>query len=364
MENLLNWVHDFFLGKEKNLYTGANLDPRTLVEFASDYTHEELGTSADQTLVYYLAYKPSSVFPYEDQGMTNQCGPHAATLAMGANEKLVTGSFVRLSKDFFYRYRSNFPTAGMYLQELGSIAKGVGSCLQTTVPTSLSDTIANKLIPTENEVREAAIYKQGAYLQFQNYNDIDTLAHVINGEHRGVILFVYATYREWAQEYPDLLDNPTFSTAPIRHFVCAIPDGAYVENGKRYLTIQDSAHFGSVVVRRLSEDFVRARVIGALYFKDLNLTPGQGVKPVHFFKTALALGARGLEVSALQRVLVYEGLLPAEAVTGNFLGMTLAAVRAYQAKYAYDILIPNGLTAPTGFVGAATLKHLNLEYGQ
>lgn len=360
MNLMLNFLKNLFRSS-RTYYTGANIDPRLAQQTMADWTHEELGTA---TVFSYLTTKPQPVFPYEDQQGTNECGPHAATLAMGANEVRSGQAFARLSKDFFYRLRSNFPTAGMYLKELGSVASGSGSCLQTTVPTSSSDDFANLLVLTDQMKAEAAIYRQGHYFQINNYEDIDALAELINGENTAVVLFIYATYREWAQEYPVILDNPSVSVAPIRHFVCAVPQGAYMEGDTRYLTIQDSAHFGGQVIRRLSADFIANRCIGALYFRDLILTPHQTPKPIWPRAAgSLTMYDRGAEVRTLQQILIYEGLLPQGCDTGSFLGMTLAGVKAYQAKYASDILAPNGITAPTGFVGQATLAHLSAHYG-
>ena len=78
------------------------------------------------------------------------------------------------------------------------------------------------------------------------------------------------------------------------------------------------------------------------------------------FTKALSFGMQNSDVVALQHCLKIDGEFPATvAFTGYFGQTTLAAVKAFQAKYAADILTPQGLTEPTGIVGTATIKKLN-----
>lgn len=100
--------------------------------------------------------------------------------------------------------------------------------------------------------------------------------------------------------------------------------------------------------------------------------PVQGVGTVTFGGSGLVLGAaadcslavaqnlsRGMinpEVAKLQRFLNTQGAtLPGT----NFFGpQTFAAVTAFQAKFAGEILAPSGLTRPTGYVGPMTIKKI------
>lgn len=67
------------------------------------------------------------------------------------------------------------------------------------------------------------------------------------------------------------------------------------------------------------------------------------------------------EVAKLQTFLnTFEG--DTLAVTGAYDGPTLAAVRAFQGKYASDILTPWNLNAPTGWVYYTTKKQINTIY--
>jgi hypothetical protein len=82
-------------------------------------------------------------------------------------------------------------------------------------------------------------------------------------------------------------------------------------------------------------------------------------KFTYTFKQPLRLGMSGSDVVALQHLLRIDGEFTYPTLTGYFGGVTLAAVEAFQSKYASEILAPVGLTQPTGFVGASTLKKLN-----
>jgi len=79
------------------------------------------------------------------------------------------------------------------------------------------------------------------------------------------------------------------------------------------------------------------------------------------FSANLKIGDTGAAVTALQKILAKEGY--GVAMNGTFDTQTAFAVKAYQEKYAAEILTPHGLTRGTGFVGAATRARLNKIYG-
>ena len=84
---------------------------------------------------------------------------------------------------------------------------------------------------------------------------------------------------------------------------------------------------------------------------------GSGAPACHIFSINLRAGATGTEVIALQTALAADGeTVPS---TGFFGPLTNAAVTKFQEKYAAAILTPNGLSAGTGLVGAATRAKLN-----
>jgi hypothetical protein len=67
------------------------------------------------------------------------------------------------------------------------------------------------------------------------------------------------------------------------------------------------------------------------------------------------------EVVFLQSFLQLYEQLPV-AITGEFDGQTILAVREFQKRYAKDILEPWGLTTPTGVVSVTTIHKINEIY--
>ena len=85
----------------------------------------------------------------------------------------------------------------------------------------------------------------------------------------------------------------------------------------------------------------------------------------HTFPTGLVLrkGSTGVEVVALQTILVKERFLKPNLVTGFYGDLTTQAVKDAQQHYADSILAPAGLTAPTGQAGYYTLRFFSQKYG-
>ncbi len=79
------------------------------------------------------------------------------------------------------------------------------------------------------------------------------------------------------------------------------------------------------------------------------------------FTSSLQKGMSGAGVSSLQSALTKDG--EGVETTGYFGVLTDAAVRAFQEKYASEILTPNGLQQGTGLVGPSTRAKLNALSG-
>lgn len=77
------------------------------------------------------------------------------------------------------------------------------------------------------------------------------------------------------------------------------------------------------------------------------------------FTKTLKRGDRGAEVAALQKALKHLGFFTLGETTDFFGFYTEQAVKAFQAKYASEILAPWGLTIPTGKFASMSIKKLN-----
>ncbi len=84
----------------------------------------------------------------------------------------------------------------------------------------------------------------------------------------------------------------------------------------------------------------------------------------HDFNVNMGVGATGEEVSQLGMSLGFSGAASTGfSAKGYYDEGVAAAVSAFQQKYASEILYPNGLKYPTGYVGRATRAKLNALYG-
>lgn len=352
---MLNWLLNFF--KSNPFFTGVISDQRTNGEKQQDYLHEErnVSVSADPFGNSQITLSP---YPYENQLSTSECVPHAVGLALSIERKTAGQNFEQLSPSFVYRLRSNYSNAGSAPQNVFNIYKNTGAPLFTTLPTPQTEQEANALILSNQMYTEAQIYRGATYYTLGTPNDISTIAQIIQQGHP-VAITLFATEDEYSRQYPVILTpSLTYAQAAVQHEVCVLPYSGFIKDGIKYVAIQDSAWFGGWKLRYLSETFIKTRVYGAMYWIG-SQTLSVGPKPNFKFTQTLQFGSRSNEVIYMQRFLVSEGLLPSDCVTGYFGGYTLAAVKAFQAKYASDILLPVGLMAPTGIWGPSSIKKAN-----
>jgi peptidoglycan hydrolase-like protein with peptidoglycan-binding domain len=88
--------------------------------------------------------------------------------------------------------------------------------------------------------------------------------------------------------------------------------------------------------------------------------------PNYRFTRNIQIGMTGNDVKELQIFLNSQGFTVAKNGAGSpghetayFGPATKTALMKFQLTYKKDILTPQGLTAPTGFFGAATMKAVN-----
>jgi hypothetical protein len=337
------------------LFTGVVEDPRTPAEKALDHLHEEFVATAPVSDPFGNSQILTSPYPDEDQHYVGSCVPHGIGKALAIKRGT---PYTRLSWTFAYRLRSNFPNSGSYPQNIFDVYRKNGAPLFTTLPDPFTESQAAAAIIAPQGLQEAAIFKGLAYKQFITPNDIATLAGIAQGG-TGVPITIFASYNEWATLYPTVL-TPTLKIqdAEINHNICILPHSGFILNGKRYVSIADSAHFANLTLRHVSEDFIAQRVLQAGYWTDVAVMGG-GAYPRHMFTKMLTVGTTGPEVAWLQKLLIAENFLPSDCASGYFGGMTLGALHAFQNKHAVEILVPLHLDAPTDTFGSASISIAN-----
>ena len=137
-------------------------------------------------------------------------------------------------------------------------------------------------------------------------------------------MWFYATYGEWSLLVPTVqttLAGPWDSRAVVIHSVVGIEPALY--KGQKGVWIDDSAHFGGLSRRFITEDFYRARNFWASYPMAFKFEQIGTTRPTY----------TGLTKS-LQDCLKFEGVFPQNVdSTGVYGPITTQAVKDFQKKY-------------------------------
>ncbi|RLG19896.1 hypothetical protein DRN74_06270 [Candidatus Micrarchaeota archaeon] len=320
-------------------------DPRKEEEKELDYQDEEILEVAPIAWPRWEAIKTKiekdlSHYKVFNQDGSSSCLAQATALALGIDNYLEEGKFIAFSPADIYCRRANKPRKGMYFQDALHLAYKRGATLYDWLPTDgLNEEEINKLLdkylPSYGEV--AKVFKAGNYFWIKDgHKDIERVAYWLNVERRPVILGVAFGNKEWPRTEPKILTK----YAIYRHGICAVPEGAFLKNGKAYILIQDSwgVNSGWNGRRFVSEDWWKqGRILGALTFKKLKNTwrsEEDRPKPKYKFERDLVFGMKNEDVRMLQECLKYEELFPINVPsTGWYGNITAKAVYKFQVKY-------------------------------
>ncbi len=355
---------------------GVVADNRTPVEKEFDLLHSEVFTSSVPNFFNSKeeASKFVGVFPIDDQLATSSCVAHGKVLAGSIYMFLagITGGvFVQLSSMFVYRRRVNYPGEGMIPASADTQFETYGAPPYADIPTPATEAVANALAIPDAAVMNAALQYAGLrWVTLVTPGDIDTLAFASNSLGSAPNILIFATVAEWSRGVVEVLTPGLQQGSPeaeVSHCVTILPQSAYIENGKKYVIVQDSAGFGGIFFRSVSEEFIKERTFESTYPLNFDTRPSTAAPTVNLTKD-LTIGSTGPDVIALQEALQFMGYLPNVvngepfAPTGIYGGMTKTAVLKLQEEYAAVILKPSGLTAGTGYVGSSTRAFLNNKF--
>ncbi len=327
-------------------YQGAE-DLRTDAEKEKDFTQEEFVASAAPVNWVEKREQDWRVFPVLNQFFTFKCVAFTIAKQGLISFWLKTKEIIFFSPNSIYDYRSNKPGGGMVGNEAFEIWRDKGIALEAVCKSNqIQDTDPFEISLFAKEVAKG--FKLSNYITISN-GDFDRVASTIQETGKGIMVWFYFTYREWAQTFPRVMDNlsgPYVSTA-IRHSVCNVDYGLI--NGKEYLRIEDSAHFGDKSIRYISREFFNARNFLTKYPMSFNYedpaTPTPSPKP-HYIGTTVSL----------QDCLKHYGTFPTNVEsTGVFGAITKKAVSDFQVR---EKLHATG----TGTVGPLTTARLKLLY--
>ena len=361
--------------------TGALIDNRTEEQKLKDFNIKEFVASV---AVVDWKEKPETAwrkFPDQEQDGSGSCVAQTTKKLAGILVWLREGVWLPLSGTSIYQNRSGKPNGGMIGVEAFDIWKNKGISLEALVPSqNLSDAGMDAIVPTESALKIGEVFKISGHLGIDN-GDFETVASVIQQTGKGVMVWFFFNSAEWSKLIPEVIDTSmTANNAWGRHSVAVVD--FFLFNGKKYLLIEDSAHFGGLTRRLISEEFFKARNFFVRYPMNLKYadvtTPTPApvehftfVEPMRFIPLDTETGsitipvlheAQKKYVVELQNLLKRLGLFPINiASTGYYGALTARSVLAFQKKY--NVAPFYELDSLKGeYVGAKTRAKLNELY--
>ncbi len=314
--------------EEEKIYNGIVLDTREQFEKDKDYLIKEIVASVSPVIWKEKRDGDWREFPSQNQGYANSCVANTARKLLRIIMWLRTGKDIDFSDAHIYGRRLNKPNGGMGGIDVFEIMKQ-GVTLYAMMPSEgKNDAQIDAMVPTDFDKEIAAAFKLGSYIQ-HDAGDFETVASTIQATGKGVMVWFYFTHYEWSKKFPEVIDPNLnlYAESTSRHSVTAVDFGLI--NGKKYIKIEDSAHFGGLDERWISEEFFKAR----------NFFSGYGIQfkyetskvPEGKITKTLKFGMTDPEVIILQDKLRALGFFPSNAdSTGYFGGVTLKALKNFQ----------------------------------
>lgn len=319
--NLLDFLFPKPKGPAQNL--GALLDTRTTTERALDIHISEVVANA--ATVRWEEIDPSAVrfFGTQNQNQKSDCVAETRRKLNRIIFKVNRGLDLDFSAVELYRRRSNYPDPGMGADDVIRLCSEGGMTLNVLEPSEPLDTEAkaNALTLKPYNTDIGKVFSTYADVTF-TAGDMNTPAGTIQVSRKGIMVWYYFTQEEWSKEVPTIdEDLSLYSSKALRHSVVAIEPAIY--KGQRGWWIDDSAHFGGISRRFITEAFHAARNFWASYPVNFKFELGDGLRPRYNFSTR-----------SLQECLRYEGLFPTNIdLTDNFGPITMDSVKKFQKKY-------------------------------
>jgi peptidoglycan hydrolase-like protein with peptidoglycan-binding domain len=332
---------------------GVIEDPRSEKLKEKDYLFKEIVATADP--VTWIEKDPNDwrSFTLRDQDGSGSCVKQA--LAKTAEVLYFANKNIKIPFSAgFYKFRSNYPDEGMWIQDAFEIWRKMGICPEAFLPSQKFDEKTMNNLPVDDLQKQLALaFKIDAYTQFVPGQDFETIASTIQKTGKAVHLTFRFKYAEWTDIPEVLVNDPN-----LGHAVSAVDFTLY--KGKKYLVIEDSwGNFNKWKGRRLiSEAFFKARNTAAFHVITFKYHTSD-VKPSVTFKMPMSFGDTSQEVVLLQDCLKSEGLMPFNvSSTGYYGSITAKAVYNFQKKY--KVASDQELDALQGrSVGPKTLAKLN-----
>lgn len=352
--------------------TRGIVDLGTPEQKAKLYQMKELVSAPAQIRLEETSPDKWKVYPRRNQGSQDSCVFHARAKAAGILNEMTTGKFVEYSaSDYNKRSNKDLPSpnnAGAYPIEAFDLWRKEGIGLENTEPSN--DVPKDEFESQKQNTFQKQIAGVSALSEYYALpaGDFDAIVGTLAITKKPIPIGIFATFQEYNRDMPRVDGVLDLRSAPVRHEVCATPNvGIY--QGQEGFTIEDSwgsAGINGSGVRWITRAFFTARnyipgLVPARFktFAQLGIEPK---KPQVYIGQTLTYGMTHPDVIALQDVLKYEGLFPAERdSTGYYGNVTARGVLAFQKKY--QVAPAEELETLAGqVVGPQTLRKLNTLY--
>lgn len=329
---LIDLIKNLFIRNKPVWQPGANFDERPFGEKQKDIKFKEIVVAANPV---NWVEKPKSKwrrFKDQDQNGSGSCVAQTIRKLAGILLFLKEGRYEDFSATHIYQRRFNKPNPGMMGVDAFEIWKQ-GITLEFFAPSEkLTDSEMDNFQIEKYEEEIGKVFSINGHIGLP-ITDFETVASVIQTTGKGVMVWFYFIRSEWTREIPrvekyiKLIANTT-----MRHSVAAVD--YFLINGKKYLLIEDSSHFGGWTYHLISEEFYRVRNWFARYPMNFRFQKETINRPEYFFAKVLEFGMIDPDIVALQNILKYEGLFPTNVgSTGYYGAITSEGVYKFQVKY-------------------------------
>lgn len=304
------------------IFTGALKDDRSMDIQNQDIHFSEIVGTAN--VVNWTDKYPNTIrkFPDVNQGQTGMCGAFSLSKSLGIMFQQKYGTFIEFFQPDIYQRRANRPTQGMAMYDMMNIA-GQGVTLKQFFNASYKNDDEADAIQIEQWQRDVGrVFSVVGSVRLPN--DIEMIASVIQTTGKAPIELSFFNSSEWSREIPQIIDQTLTvdSFKAIRHFTVYSDFTLY--QGKKYIVVEDSAWFGGINRRLISEEWINRRVTEVRYPMNFKFQVGAGNKPTY----------DGLTIMSAQQCLRYEGFFPTNiAFVENVGSFTRKALQFFQEKY-------------------------------
>lgn len=318
-------IISFFKQLMSERYIDVVPDPRPSSEKAKDYIYGEdfllpKGTSGKRvTRLPFKAY---------DQGGTSACGAFSAAHARRLSEGEVTFA------PQWYRSRTNYAGEGMFIKDVLKLMAKANAVGEIRAPARLTEDFVNMLpfVDLFNNTRD----EYYEYTQIREY-DVDAVWDAVGNGHPVLITF-YATKNEWVEEMYER-EFTTLLSAPVRHYVIALPNSNHTKDGHEWVSVIDSSPHRGFSLRQVRKDFLKKRMyLGGGFYYRVNRRKSK-VKLIPDVRCEY--GQRNVAVANLQTFLNQVGLVSKDHITGYYGNITAKAVLDWQLA-----MIPSSEVSP------------------